>query len=49
VGLLPEIQEWHINRGKEYSPKKLAELVDNLGQVIKLIIPYNLKQDSTSK
>jgi hypothetical protein len=24
------IKKWHIDRGKEYSLKKLAQLVDNL-------------------
>ena len=38
-----------MDRGKEYSPKKLAKLVDNLGQIIELITLYNLKQDGTSK
>jgi len=32
-----------MDRGKEYSLKKLAELIDNLGQVVELIILYNLE------
>ena len=38
-----------MDGGKEYSPKKLAELTDNLGQVVELTTPYNLEQDGTSK
>ena len=43
------IKKWRINGGKEYSLKKLAGLANNLGQVIKLTILYNLEQDSTSE
>jgi len=32
-----------MDRGKEYSLKKLAKLVDDLGQVIELTMPYKLK------
>ena len=38
-----------MDGGKEYSLKKLAELTDNLKQVVELITPYNLEQDGTSK
>ena len=38
-----------MDGGKKYSLKKLVKFVDNLGQVIELITPYNLEQDSTSK
>jgi len=38
-----------MDRGKEYSLKKLAKLADNPGQVVKLTILYNLEQDSTFK
>ena len=38
-----------MDGGKEYSLKKLAELVDNLKQVVELTTPYNLEQDSTFK
>ena len=38
-----------MDGGREYSPKKLAKLADNLGQVVELTIPYNLEQDGTSK
>jgi hypothetical protein len=38
-----------MDGGKEYSLKKLAELTDNLGQVVELTILYNLEQDGTSK
>ena len=38
-----------MNRDKEYSPNKLANLADDLGQVVELTILYNPKQDSTSK
>ena len=34
---------------KEYSLKKLAKLVDNLGQIVELTTLYNLEQDGTSK
>ena len=37
------IKKWRINSGKEYSPKKLIKLAENLGQVIELIIFYNPK------
>ena len=43
------IKKWRMDRGKEYSLKKLAELTDNLKQVIELTTLYNLEQDSTSK
>ena len=32
-----------MDGGKEYSLKKLAELVDNLKQVVELTTPYNLE------
>jgi hypothetical protein len=38
-----------MDRGKEYSLKRLAQLADNLGQIIELTTPYNLEQDGTSK
>ena len=38
-----------MNKNKEYSPNKLANLTDDLGQVVELIILYNLEQDSTSE
>jgi len=38
-----------MDRGKEYSLKKLAKLADNLGQVVELTTLYNLEQDGTSK
>jgi len=38
-----------MDGGKEYSLKKLAKPIDNLGQVVELTILYNLEQDSTSK
>jgi len=37
------IKKWRINGGKEYSLKKLAELINDLGQVVKLTTPYNLE------
>ena len=43
------IKKWHLNRGKEYSLKKLAKFIDNLGQAVELTILYNPEQDSTSK
>ena len=43
------IKKWRIDGGKEYSLKKLAELTDNLKQVVELITPYNLEQDGTFK
>ena len=38
-----------MNGGKEYSPNKLADLADDLGQVVELTTPYNPEQDGTSK
>ena len=38
-----------MDRGKKYSLKKLAKLANNLGQVVKLTILYNLEQNGTSK
>ena len=38
-----------MDGGKEYSLKKLAKLADNLKQIVKLTILYNLKQDGTFK
>ena len=38
-----------MDRGKEYSPKRLADLTDNLGQIVELTTLYNLEQDSTSE
>ena len=32
-----------MDGGKEYSLKKLVEFIDDLGQVVKLTTPYNLK------
>ena len=43
------IKKWHIDGGKEYSLKKLAELTDNLKQIVKFTTPYNLEQDGTFK
>ena len=43
------IKKQYINGGKEYSPKKLAKLTDNLGQVVEFTTPYNPEQDGTSK
>ena len=37
------IKKWRINSNKKYNPKKLAELAEDLRQMIKLIIFYNLK------
>ena len=36
------IKKWRINGGKEYSLKKLAELINDLRQVIKFTMLYNL-------
>src|SRR6202021_354505 len=38
-----------MDRGKEYSPNRLAELAEDLGQIVELTTPYNLEQDGTSK
>ena len=38
-----------MDRGKEYSLKKLAELANNLRQVVELTILYNLEQDGIFK
>jgi len=38
-----------MDRGKEYSLKKLAKLADNLRRVVELITLYNLEQDSISE
>jgi hypothetical protein len=38
-----------MDRGKEYSPNKLSELVENLGQIVKLTTLYNPEQDGTSE
>ena len=38
-----------MDGGKEYSLKKLAKLIDNLGQVIEFTTLYNLEQDGTFK
>ena len=43
------VRKWCIDRGKEYSPKRLADLTDDLGQIVELTTPYNLEQDSTSE
>ena len=43
------VRKWRIDRGKEYSPKRLADLVDDLGQIVELTTPYNPEQDSTSE
>ena len=43
------IKKWHIDGGKEYSLKKLVKFIDNLEQVVKFTILYNLKQDSIFK
>ena len=32
-----------MDGGKEYSLKRLADLVDDLGQIVELITPYNLE------
>ena len=37
------IKKWRINRGKEYSLKKLVKLTDNLRQVVEFTTLYNLK------
>ena len=39
------IKKWRMNSGKKYSSKKLAELAEDLGQVIKLITFYNSEQN----
>ena len=38
-----------MDRGKEYSLKKLAKLADNLRRVVELITLYNIEQDSISE
>ena len=38
------IKKWHIDGGKKYSLKKLAELADNLRQIIEFTMLYNLEQ-----
>ena len=38
-----------MDRGKEYSLKKLVKLTDNLKQVVEFTTLYNLEQDSTFK
>jgi hypothetical protein len=38
-----------MDRGKEYSPNRLAKLAKDLGQVVELTILYNLEQDGTSE
>ena len=32
-----------MDGGKEYSLKRLADLVDDLGQIVELTTPYNLE------
>ena len=39
------IKKWRMDGSKEYSPTKLTDLADDLGQVVKLTTPYNPKQD----
>ena len=43
------MKKWRKNGGKKYSLKKLVKLTDNLGQVVELTTPDNLKQDGTFK
>ena len=43
------IKKWRMDGGKEYSPKKLAELAEDLGQVVELTTPYSPEQDGTSE
>ena len=43
------IKKWRLDRGKEYSLKKLAKFIDNLRQAVELTILYNLEQDGTFK
>ena len=43
------VRKWRIDGGKEYSPKRLADLVDDLGQIVELTTPYNPEQDGTSE
>ena len=38
-----------MDRGKEYSPNRLADLAKDLGQVVELTTLYNPEQDSTSE
>ena len=37
------IKKWQIDGGKEYSPKKLTELTEELRQIVEMITPYNLE------
>ena len=41
------IKKWRMDGGKEYSPTKLTDLADDLGQVVKLTTLYNPEQDGT--
>ena len=43
------IKKWRMDRGKEYSLKRLADLADDLGHIVELTTPYNPEQDSTSE
>lgn len=43
------IKKWRMDGGKEYSPKKLTELAEELGQIVEMTTPYNLEQDGTSE
>ena len=43
------VRKWRMDGGKEYSPKRLADLVDDLGQIVELTTPYNPEPDGTSE
>jgi hypothetical protein len=43
------IKKWHMDGGKEYSLNKLADLADDLGQVVELTTPYSPEQDGRSE
>jgi hypothetical protein len=37
------IKKWRMDGGKEYSPKKLTKLAEELGQIVEMTTPYNLE------
>jgi hypothetical protein len=43
------IKKWRLDGGKEYSPKKLDQLAENLGQIVEKTTPHNPEQDGLSE
>lgn len=44
-----KIKKWRLDGGKEYSPSKMTDMAEDLGQIVEITTPYNPEQDGTSE